>query len=265
MRTIKFSEEEISSLHKVYLEKLAQAEKDIQRIKDVLKKLEVSTLNEPIEEEQIVLKRGRKSKVKVVEPKVPKKRGRKPKAVIPTVESIPETIVKEPKKRGRKPKTVIVEPKAPKKRGGKPKVVVPIVESVPVTAIKEPKKRGRKPKTVNVSTSEPKKRGRKPKVSNVPTAETSSVVAEDKPKKRGRKPRVSIEPASKEEKKIIRKKSPYKKRRKGGKRITLKNLKTPLKLKEPKKKAVDENTPELEPIAAPTMETIIAQIEEKKE
>ena len=45
MRTIKFSEEEISSLHKVYLEKLAQTEKDIQRIKDVLKKLEVSTLN----------------------------------------------------------------------------------------------------------------------------------------------------------------------------------------------------------------------------
>jgi hypothetical protein len=203
MRTIKFSEEEISSLHQIYLEKLAQAEKQIQQIKDVLKKLEVSLPIETLEVEPIVIKRGRKPKVKDIEQKVPKKRGRKPKVVVPTV------------------------------------------ESVPVTAIKEPKKRGRKPKTISVSTSEPKKRGRKPRVSNVPTAESEPIRT------------------NKEEKKVISKKSPYKKRRKGGKRITLKNLKTPLKLKEPKENPVDEITPEIEPIAAPTMETIIAQIEEQ--
>ena len=82
MRTIKFSEDEISFLHKVYLEKLVQTEKDLQRIKDFLKKLEVSTFNEPVEEESIVLKRPLKPKVKDLEPKLQKKRGRKPKAIV---------------------------------------------------------------------------------------------------------------------------------------------------------------------------------------
>jgi hypothetical protein len=37
----------------------------------------------------------------------------------------------------------------------------------------------------------------------------------------------------------------------------------PLKLQEPKEKSVDEITSEVEPVAAPTMETITAQIEEQ--
>ncbi|MGA3014087.1 MAG: hypothetical protein ABSD71_08630 [Bacteroidales bacterium] len=228
MRTIKFSEEEISSLHKVYLEKLAQAEKDLQRIKDVLKKLEVSIPKETVEEETIVIKRGRKPKVKVIEPKVPKKRGRKPKVVASIVESIPETVIKEPKKRGRKPKEKGVEFTVPKKRGRPAKVTVVSTNEVSALVPKEPKKRGRKPK-----------------VSNVPTAESELI------------------PVNAEEKKIFRKKSPYKKRRKSGKRITLKNLSNPLKLKEPKEDPIDKITPEVEPIASPTMENIIAQIEEQ--
>jgi hypothetical protein len=256
MRTIKFSEEEISSLHNVYLEKLAQAEKDIQRIKDVLKKLEVPTLNEPVEEEQSVIKRGRKPKVKDIEPKVQKKRGRKPKVIVPTVESIPETVISEPKKRGRKPKTVSVptsEPKVKKKMGRPRKVVaVPTVESVPETIVTEPKKRGRKPKVV------------------VPTVEFTPETVVKEPKKRGRKPRVSIESAPesepistiKEGKKIVKKRSPYKKNRKW-RGVRLAPMNKPLKLQEPKEKSVDEITSEVEPVAAPTMETIIAQIEEQ--
>ena len=250
MRTIKFTEDEISSLHKVYLEKLAQAEKDIQRIKDVLKKLEVSTLNETVEEESIVIKRGRKPKVKDIEPKVQKKRGRKPKAVV--VEP------KVPKKRGR-PKslpsdgnTPLIIADEPKKRGRKPKVIVPTVESIPETIVTEPKKRGRKPKVV------------------VPTVEFTPETIVTEPKKRGRKPKVSIESATetepvstiKEGKKIVKKRSPYKKNRKW-RGVRLAPMSKPLKLQEPKEKSVDEITSEVEPVAAPTMETIIAQIEEQ--
>jgi hypothetical protein len=217
MRTIKFSEEEISSLHQIYLEKLAQAEKQIQQIKDVLKKLEVSIPIETLEVEPVVKRRGRKSKVKVVEPKVPKKRGRKPKVV--SVESVPETIVTEPKKRGRKPKAKVVseivsslidaksnvELKVHKKRGRKPKAVVvepkvrkkmgrprkiipaSTVESIPETVVKEPKKRGRKPKDKVVEPKIAKKRGRPAKVSVESTSEDSTLFPK-KPKKRGGKP-----------------------------------------------------------------------------
>jgi|GEM_PF-2598701 hypothetical protein len=227
MRTIKFSEEEISSLHQIYLEKLAQAEKEIQRIKDVLKKLKVSTLNEPVEEEPIVLKKALKPKVKDIEPKVPKKRGRKPKAVVPTVESVSEPIVTEPKKRGRKPKTAVVESIVPRKRGRKPKVIVPTVESVPETVITEPKKRGRKPKVSIESAPEPEPA-----------------------------------PINKEGEKIVKKRSPYRKSRKWrGVRLT--PLSKPIKLKEPKEEPVEEIAPEVEPVVPPTVETNITQIEEQ--
>ena len=168
MRTIKFSEEEISSLRKVYLEKLAQTEKDIQRIKDVLKKLEVSIPKETLEEEPVVNKRGRKPKVKDIEPKPPKKRGRKP-------------------------KTVVVEPKVPKKRGRKPKTVVPNFESVPETVVKEPKKRGRNSNPKVVEPTVPKKRGRPAKVAVVSTSEVSPVVAEE-PKKEAGSPKFPMFP-----------------------------------------------------------------------
>jgi hypothetical protein len=278
MRTIKFSEEEISSLHQIYLEKLSQAEKQIQQIKDVLKKLEVSLPVETLEVEPVVKRRGRKPKVKETEPKMPKKRGRKPKVVIPD-KSVPETIVTEPKKRGRKPKAKVVseivsslidaksnvELKVHKKRGRKPKAVVvepkvrkkmgrprkviaiPTVESVPETVVKEPKKRGRKPKDKVVEPKIAKKRGRPAKVSVESAPESAPV------------------PINKEEKKVIREKSSFNRKGKGRKRITLKNLSKPLKLKELKESPVDEITSEVEPVAAPTMETIIAQIEEKKE
>lgn len=224
MRTIKFTDEEITSLHQVYLEKLAQAEKQIQQIKDVLKKLEVSTLNEPVEEKPIVIKRGRKPKVKDTEPKIPKKRGRKPKVVAPTVESVPETIVTEPKKRGRKPK-----------------LVSPTVESVPETVVLEPKKRGRKPKTVSVSTREPKKRGRKPRVSIESTPESEPV------------------PINNEGKKIVKKRSPYRKNHKW-RGVRLAPLSKPFKLKEPKEDPVGVIIPLVEPIVPPTMETITTRI-----
>ena len=244
MRTIKFSEEEISFLHKVYLEKLVQTEKDLQRIKDFLKKLEVSTLNKPVEEEPITLKRPLKPKVKDLEPKILKKRGRKPKAVIVPDESVPETIVNEPKKRGRKPKAKVVEPKVPKKRG-RPKNI-PSDGNTPLIITNEPKKRGRKPKAVSVPKGEPKKRGRKPKVSNESTPEPEPVST------------------NKEGKKIVKKRSPYRKNRKW-RGLRLAPLSKPLKLKEPKEEPVEETIPVVEPVVPPAQETIIPPTEEPKE
>jgi len=98
-------------------------------------------------------------------PKVPKKRGRKPKPKPEvSLDTTTPVAVKVPKKRGRKPKPKTAEsliPKVPKKRGRKPK---------PKTAEsllpKVHKKRGRKPKPKTAESllpKVPKKRGRKPK------------------------------------------------------------------------------------------------------
>ena len=85
MKTVKFSEEEISLLRNMYEDELAQAKNHIDRIKDTLKKLGAPAKEAPIEQEPKVLKkRGRKLKTKTIEPKVLKKRGRPKKLVAPT-------------------------------------------------------------------------------------------------------------------------------------------------------------------------------------
>ena len=174
MRSIKFSDQELEFMRQQYKEELTSAEKYIEQIKDVLRKIGGSvkpTKEELVEKEpKQRKKRGRKAKVKVVEPREPKKRGRKPKATVPT------PVVEPPKRRGRKPKSVPtpekaestvstpvlkkgtkkVTPKPKKKIAVKPKVakkaaikkapkVAPSPEVVPATEAKQaPKKEVKK-------------------------------------------------------------------------------------------------------------------------
>lgn len=221
MKSINFTEKELEFLQQQYSSELANAEQYVDQVKEILKKL-----GSPPKQTR--------EETTEQEPKAGKRRGRKPKAVViePNV----------PKKRGRKPKTIIIETKVAKKRGRPFKIVTPTVGSAIETASKEPKKRGRKPKAV-VPKGEPKKRGRKPK-SSVPLSESKPIPA----------------PAIKEEKKIVRKKSPYRRTYKW-RGIRLAPMSKPIKLKEPEEEPVDETTPVVEPIE----ETNIPPTEETKE
>jgi hypothetical protein len=106
MRSIKLTDQELEFMREQHSEELASAEKYIEQIKEVLRKIGGSVKpdkEEPTEKEpKQRKKRGRKTKVKVIEPKEPKKRGR-PKTV-PTGES--KTVLSQ-KRRGRKPKAVV--------------------------------------------------------------------------------------------------------------------------------------------------------------
>jgi len=112
MKTIKFSEEEISLLRNMYEDELAQAENYVDTIKDTLKKLgnpvkaskEVSMEMEP----KVAKKRGRKPKEKTLEPK--KKRGRPKKLVVPTIEAATVKVAK-PAKKAKLKKRVAAKPK----------------------------------------------------------------------------------------------------------------------------------------------------------
>lgn len=120
MKTIKFSDEEISLLRNMYEDELAQAKNHIDRIKDTLKKLgapakasdEISIDKEP----KVKKRRGRKSKKsKTLEPKVPKKRGRPKKIVVPTIEAATVKIAK-PAKKAKSKKKVAAKPKVKVKK-----------------------------------------------------------------------------------------------------------------------------------------------------
>ena len=161
MKSINFTEKELEFLRKQYQDELESAQQYVNQVSEILEKLGAPSTE--------IIKESAEQ-----EPKVAKRRGRKPKV------KIIET--KEPKKRGPKPKPVMVEPKVPKKRGRPFKaVVVPAVSTSSVTPVKEPKKRGRKPRITSVTKSESK---------ILPT------------------------PAVKEEKKIVAKKSTSKRKRK---------------------------------------------------
>ena len=122
MKAINFTDKEIEFLRNMYQEELADAQKYIDQIKEVLKKLGApirAAIEELVEKEpkKKGKRRGRKPKAKVVEPK-------------------------EPKKRGRKPKVKAVEVKVPKKRG-RPKAV-PTAKTAPVVVAKPIKKVAKK-------------------------------------------------------------------------------------------------------------------------
>ncbi|MEI6681154.1 MAG: hypothetical protein WCO44_00925 [Bacteroidota bacterium] len=101
MKPIIFTKEELEHMRGYYQLELAEAEKEIIRIKDILSKLGTSnTVITELTIDKVPGKRGRKAKAVSDVPvlKVPGKRGRKPKLK-------PEaTVAAEPKKRGPKPK-----------------------------------------------------------------------------------------------------------------------------------------------------------------
>lgn len=155
MKAIKFSDTQIAFLREQYTEELANAEKYVEQVKDILKKLGgESDSNEEASEKEIKksLKKEKKQKVKTAEVREPKKRGRKPKAVVAVAEETP-AVPAEPKKRGRRPRIQVevskpvaqsAEPVAQEKRKrGRPakeKKVVKIVKKEKVAAKPKVKK-----------------------------------------------------------------------------------------------------------------------------
>ena len=154
MKTVKFSEEEISFLRNMYEDELAQAENYVDTIKDVLKKLgapvkesnEISMDKEP----KVKKRRGRKSKKsKSIEPKVPKKRGRPKKIVVPTTIEGATVKVAKPAKKAKSKKKVATKPKVkvvkksiakatPQKKSAEKAEIVPT--SIPSAKAKKIKK-----------------------------------------------------------------------------------------------------------------------------
>jgi hypothetical protein len=132
MKTIKFSDDELTFLRQLYTDEIDNTERYVIQIKEVLKKLggpaRLLKKTETVENElKVAKRRGRKPKVKVIEPE-------------------------EPKKRGRKPKEKANELKMPKKRG-RPKRVVTPANEVSTNAIIRPVD----PETMNRPTPEKKK------------------------------------------------------------------------------------------------------------
>ena len=128
MKSINFTEEELDHLRGYYQIELAEAEKDVDRIKDILSKLGQS---KPVRPE-------------ITPEKRPAKRGPKPRV------SNEQTPAAEPKKRGPKPKVkveeVVKKERKPRsdKGGVRNKRVKPVTEETlaaePFTTIIEPRK-----------------------------------------------------------------------------------------------------------------------------
>lgn len=151
MKKISLSDVEVNELLDLYQTEIDRAQRRINNLKTIIKKLSEGHSVELNEEKPLAVKgkRGRKPKVKPLEVKVEKE------------------ITKEPKKIEKK--TVEPTKPAPKKRGRKPKVkpaeakVVKATKEIKEKEIaKEPKKVGRK-KKISSKKAAPKKRGRKPK------------------------------------------------------------------------------------------------------
>lgn len=138
MKKISLSQNEIEDLKDLYQSEIDRAQRRIESLKSILKKIEKGDLDTKPE---APAKRGRKPKAAQPKPttEAPKKRGRKPKNQVLKTE---EPVAKEPKKRGRKPKAKAVSAVAPAKKTkvGKRK-----------TKVAAPKKRGRKPKPLRKS------------------------------------------------------------------------------------------------------------------
>jgi hypothetical protein len=191
MKKISLSEVEVNDLLELYQSEIDRAQRRINNLKSIVKKISEKQSIEPTAEKtaKVETKRGRKPKIKLAEVKVekeitaePKKRGRKPKAKVEV-----EAIKAEPKKRGRKPNVKLPEVKAkkeiaekkapkekgvkaePKKRGRKPKAIATEVTATDevkeikvIEKVKKPKRKVAKKKVAKVK-PEPKKKGRKPK------------------------------------------------------------------------------------------------------
>jgi hypothetical protein len=139
MKSIKFSNEELNLLQKQYREELHKAEKYVEQVKEILKKLGAINESAITEGEISKPKRGRKKKTEIQSPvviKEKKKRGRKPrmKDVADVVQVIEEN------------SQLPVEPLAEKKKAGKLKKSKKSIEPVAEKEVTTARKRGgRKP------------------------------------------------------------------------------------------------------------------------
>ena len=157
MKAITFTEKQIEFLREQYQDELAQAKEYVNQIIGLLNKLgvrEKSVKEEPVEI-KVYKKHGPKPKVKVVEPKAePKKRGRKPKVALPTLEIVSEhkPEKKEGKKKVSKSKVgkKTVTKAAPKKKSTEEVIAAPVKE-VKVDTKKDVKKKVAKKQPVKKS------------------------------------------------------------------------------------------------------------------
>jgi hypothetical protein len=134
MKKITLSNEEIENLKDLYQSEIDRAQRRIDSLKSILRKIEKGDLGDE-KEAATPKKRGRKPKVKeAAEPTAPKKRGR-PRKI--TAEADKSAQTEEPKKRGRKPKENS-ETKAEKPKKERKKIAKTKVKTSP------PKKRGLK-------------------------------------------------------------------------------------------------------------------------
>jgi len=93
MKTIKFTDQEYESMIMMYLDELADAQEYVAEIKEILKKLNANPDKELVAKQpKQGKKRGPKPQVKAIVKPEPKKLGRKPKVVLPAVESKPALI-----------------------------------------------------------------------------------------------------------------------------------------------------------------------------
>ena len=142
MKTLTFTDHELESMINMYFHELEEAHAYIAQIEEILTKLgALPAKKEVVEKEpKVGKKRGRKPSLKVIEKG--KKRGRKPK-IVPTPEA---SIVVEPVKN--------IEKVAKVKRAYNKKVAVdvtppvPTAELVPVAAIKAKTKKKAEPKII---------------------------------------------------------------------------------------------------------------------
>ncbi len=120
MKTISFSNQQVEFLIEQYESELVLAKEYVDQIVEILNKLGVNAKapkeNTVEKEPRQYKKRGRKPTVKVAEPKIPAKRGRKKKVVaVPTpIESAPVPAAK-PERKTKKTKKVKEAKKATKK------------------------------------------------------------------------------------------------------------------------------------------------------
>jgi hypothetical protein len=161
MKSIKFSDKELDFLREQYSEELANAEKYVEQIRDILRKLDVPTKTEKINlletETKKDRKKDKKHKGKDSLLKEPKKRGRKPKIDIDIIKSTPAIFPA--KSEGLKSK----ESKELKKRG-RPKLIT-ITENTPeilTNAVVKIERKKTEPKPIKVEKKQIIKRGLKP-------------------------------------------------------------------------------------------------------
>ena len=102
MKSIKLTDQELDSMIQMYTAELEEAQMYIKHLQDILDKLEAAPLKAAATENEpkVAKKRGRKPSVKPVEKAEPKKRGRKPKTAVIATPDLPvaEVPVKKVKK-----------------------------------------------------------------------------------------------------------------------------------------------------------------------